>query len=59
LIEEFLDKNEALIDVLLKKYDESMENGHVLDYDDVVENELLEISKKRKQHIEVILTLKL
>ncbi len=34
-----------------------MGNGHVLDYDDVVENELLDISKKRQQHIEVILSI--
>ncbi len=36
-----------------------MENGHVLDYDDVIENELLDLSKKRQQHIEVILAMKL
>ncbi|MBS4193232.1 hypothetical protein KHA94_24380 [Bacillus sp. FJAT-49705] len=53
-----MQENEALMDVLFKKYYESIENGHSLDYDDVLENETLEISKKRQQHIEVILSIK-
>lgn len=57
LIDESLQKYGALMDVLYKKYYESMENGHSLDYEEIVENELLEISKKRQQHIELILAI--
>lgn len=58
LVDKSMQENEALIDVLYKKYYESIENEHSIDYDDVLENESLEISKKREQHIEVILSLK-
>jgi hypothetical protein len=55
IVSESLQINELLIEVLYKKYYDTMENGLVLDYDDVIEKEPLEISKKRKQHFEVIL----
>ncbi|TFJ92751.1 hypothetical protein [Lentibacillus salicampi] len=56
---EFLQVNDALQEVLFKKYDETMENGLILDYDDVMENEEhLDISKKRRQYLEVIVSLK-
>lgn len=35
----------------------TMENGHVLEYEDVIEDEYFEISKKRRQHLEVILSI--
>lgn len=56
-VDESLERNEALLEVLYKKYFESMENGHAVD-DDVLEQDLLDLSKKRQQHIEVILALK-
>ncbi|WP_141603544.1 hypothetical protein [Terrilactibacillus laevilacticus] len=49
-------KNELLMEVLYKKYYDTMENDHVID-EDVLEDEYLEISKKRRQHLEVILSL--
>jgi hypothetical protein len=57
IVSESLQINELLIEVLYKKYYDTMENGLVLDYDDVIEKEPLEISKKRKQHFEVILSI--
>ncbi len=33
----------ALMEILYKKYYETMENGHVLVYDDVLENEFLDV----------------
>ncbi len=44
------------MEVLYKKYYDTMENDHVID-EDVLEDEYLEISKKRRQHLEVILSL--
>jgi hypothetical protein len=34
-----------------------MESGHVFDYEELIDKENLEISKKRRQHLEVILSL--
>jgi hypothetical protein len=59
-VSEALQKNELLMEVLYRKYYDTMENGHVLDYEDVFEEEyleILEISKKRRQHLEVILSI--
>lgn len=58
IVDESLQMKKALLDVLLKKYDETMDSGHIVEYNDILENECLEISKKRKQHLEVITSLK-
>jgi hypothetical protein len=52
-----LQKSEIVMEVLYKKYDETMENGHVLDYEDLMDEEYLEISKKRRQFLEVVLSI--
>ena len=52
-----LQKDEILIDVLYKKYYETLESGHVLDYEEMMDEENLKISKKRRQHLEVILSI--
>jgi len=55
---DFSQKNhDALQEVLHKKHYETMENGHVVDYEEVAENETLDISKKRQQYLEVILSI--
>lgn len=58
VVEEPLPINQAFMEVLYKKYYESMESGHVIDYEDVLVDGVEDISKKRKQHLEVILSLK-
>lgn len=57
LVSESLQTYEPLMEVLYKKYYDTMESGLSLEYEDVIENEFLEISKKRKQHLEVILSI--
>ena len=57
LVDKTLKKNEAFMDVLVKKYYECINNRHVVDCDDELERELLVRSKKRQQHIEVILSI--
>ncbi|MDR7077273.1 hypothetical protein J2Y03_002297 [Neobacillus niacini] len=57
IVSEALQKGEILMEVLYKKYEETMENGHVLDYEDGVEEEYLEISKKRRQFLGVIVAI--
>jgi hypothetical protein len=52
-----LQKSEIVMEVLYKKYYETMENGHVLDYEDMMDEEYLEISKKRRQFLEVVLSI--
>jgi hypothetical protein len=52
-----LQKSEIVMEVLYKKYYETMENGHVLDFEDMMDEEYLEISKKRRQFLEVVLSI--
>ncbi|MTT30421.1 hypothetical protein GMB86_00140 [Terrilactibacillus sp. BCM23-1] len=56
-ISEALQKNKVLMEVLYKKYYDTMENGYTLDYEEVLEDGSLKISKKRRQHLDVILSL--
>lgn len=42
---EIFAKEWTLMEILDKKYDETMENGHVPEYDDVLENEYLTFQK--------------
>ena len=58
LLDESLPTNKVFLDVLFKKYIETMESENILDYNDILENDYVEISKKRKQHIKVIASLK-
>lgn len=58
VVDESLQMKEALLEVLFKKYYETMDSGHTMDYNDILENESVEISKKRKQHLEVIASLR-
>lgn len=46
----------AFFDVLYQKYDQTIENEHIADYYDI--NDFNNISKKRKQHLEVIASLR-
>jgi hypothetical protein len=48
-VSEALQKSELLMDVLYKKYYETLENGHGIDCEEVMEEEYLEISKKHLQ----------
>ncbi|MEH6908553.1 hypothetical protein [Neobacillus drentensis] len=57
MISDTLQKNEIVMDVLYKKYEETWESCHVLEYEEQMDGEHLEISKNRRQHLEVILTL--
>jgi hypothetical protein len=52
-----LQKSEIVMEVLNEKYYEIMENGHVLDYEDIMDEEYLDISKKRRQFLEVVLSI--
>lgn len=56
-VSQALQKDKLLMEVLYNKYYDTMENGHVIEYDDVFEDEYVKISKKRKQHLEVILSI--
>lgn len=58
LLDESLPTNKVFLDVLFKKYIETMESENILEYNDILENDYVEISKKRKQHIKVIASLK-
>ncbi len=53
-VSEKLQKNELVMDVLYKKYYETMDNNLTFDYEDLIYDENVEISKKRRQHLEVI-----
>ncbi|MDL4842495.1 hypothetical protein [Aquibacillus rhizosphaerae] len=44
------------LEILYKKYNETMENGQTFDYDELLENDSI-ISKKRKQHLKVIFSI--
>ncbi|MBM4764981.1 hypothetical protein [Bacillus sp. B15-48] len=57
IVVESMQMTSPLMEVLFKKYHETLENGLVLDYEEIVENEFLDLSKKRKQHLEVILSM--
>ncbi|MDQ1002735.1 hypothetical protein QFZ28_003135 [Neobacillus niacini] len=47
----------CMIVYLCKKYYETMDNGHSFDYEELIYNEYVEISKKRRQHLELILSI--
>lgn len=48
-VSEKLQKSEVLMEVLYKKYYDTMDNGHSFDYEELVYDEFIELSKKRKQ----------
>ncbi|WP_138418314.1 hypothetical protein [Aquibacillus sediminis] len=54
LVEESLHSYDALMEVLFKKYYETIGSENVLDYEIFIEDSSLDISKKRRQHLEVI-----
>jgi hypothetical protein len=54
LVSEKLQKSEVVMEVLCKKYYDTMDNGHSFDYEELKYDEFVEISKKRRQHLEVI-----
>lgn len=54
LVSEKLLKSEVVMDVLCKKYYDTMDNGHSFEYEELIYDEYVEISKKRRQHLEVI-----
>ncbi|MCM3363615.1 MULTISPECIES: hypothetical protein [Niallia] len=54
LVSEKLQKNEAVMDVLYKKYYDTMDSNQSFDYEELIYEEYVEISKKRRQFLEVI-----
>jgi hypothetical protein len=54
LVSEKLPKSEVVMEVLCKKYYDTMDNGHSFDYEELKYDEFVEISKKRRQHLELI-----
>lgn len=54
IVSEKLQKSNALMDVLYKKYYDSLNNDHSFDYEELLYDESVNISKKRIQHLEVI-----
>lgn len=54
IVSEALQKNDIVMEVLYKNYYETIENGYVVVYEDGMEEDDLEISKKRRQFLEVI-----
>jgi len=58
VVDEFFQMKKAFLDVLWKKYYETIDSGHTVDYNDILGEDYTEISKNRKQHLEVIMSLK-
>lgn len=53
-VSEKLQKSNVLMDVLYKKYYETMDNDNCFDYEELLYDEYIDISKKRRQYIEVV-----
>lgn len=49
-----LQKDKVLIEVLYKKYYDTIDNNLSLEYDEVMHDENIELSKKQRQYLEVI-----
>lgn len=54
LVSEKLQKSEVVMDVLYKKYYDTMDSNQSYDYEELIYDEYAEISKKRRQYLEVI-----
>ena len=54
LVSEKLQKSKVVIDVLYKKYNDTLDSNQSFDYEELMYDEYVEISKKRRQHLEVI-----
>lgn len=54
LVSEKLQKSEVVMEVLYKKYYDTMDNNQSFDYEELIYDEYVEISKKRRQYFEVI-----
>ncbi|WP_062105436.1 hypothetical protein [Bacillus niameyensis] len=54
LASEKLQKSEVVMDVLYKKYYDTMDSNQSFDYEELIYDEYVEISKKRRQYLEVI-----
>lgn len=54
LVSEKLQKSDVVMEVICKKYYDSMYNNQSFDYEDLIYGDYGEISKKRRQHLEVI-----
>lgn len=57
LLSKKLQKSEVVMDVLNKKYYETMDGNQSFDYDEPIYDDSVKISKKRRQYLEVILTI--
>jgi len=58
-LSEKLQKSEVVMDVLYKKYYDTMEYNQSFDLEEWRYDEYIEISKKRRQHLDVISSIQL
>ncbi|AIF45529.1 hypothetical protein X953_15635 [Virgibacillus sp. SK37] len=57
MVSELLQLNESAFEVLLDKYYGSIEQGNILEYEEVLEYDLGGIAKKKQKYLEAILSM--